>query len=115
MGRPPLPLPRSGQENVKNSRQVVLFWVILSFYKGQKWLKTFTNRSGQARGGVSPPTQAVSLTAFSQFFFNPSLRMIMLNSIIFIRQRRKQFNVKPYISQICPGSAGDYLRVRMNI
>ena len=33
LGRPP-PLPRSGQENVKNSRQVVIFGVILPFYKG---------------------------------------------------------------------------------
>ena len=32
LGRPPL--PRSGQENVKNSRQVVIFGVILPFYKG---------------------------------------------------------------------------------
>ena len=29
-----VPLPRSGQENVKNSRQVVMFGVILPFYKG---------------------------------------------------------------------------------
>ena len=28
------PLPRSGQENVKNSRQVVIFGVIFPFYKG---------------------------------------------------------------------------------
>ena len=45
------PLPRSGQENVKISRQVAIFGVILSFYKGQKWVKIFTNRSGQAEGG----------------------------------------------------------------
>ena len=34
LGRPPLPLPRSGQENVKIFRQVVIFGVILPFYKG---------------------------------------------------------------------------------
>ena len=45
------PLPRSGQENVKKSRQVVIFGVILPFHKGKKWVKTFTNRSGQAGGG----------------------------------------------------------------
>ena len=48
---PPPPLPRSGQENVKISRQVVIFGVILSFYKGQKWVKIFTNSFGQAGGG----------------------------------------------------------------
>ena len=41
------PPPQSGQENVKKSRQVVIFGVILPFYKGQKWVKIFTNRSGQ--------------------------------------------------------------------
>ena len=45
LGWPPPPLPRSGQENVKISRQVAIFGVILSFYKGQKWVKIFTNRS----------------------------------------------------------------------
>ena len=30
----PPPLPRSGQENVKIFRQVVIFGVILPFYKG---------------------------------------------------------------------------------
>ena len=59
---------------MKISRQVAIFGVILSFYKGQKWVKIFTNRSGQAEGGDPPiPPKAVSLTAFSQFFFNPSL------------------------------------------
>ena len=47
LGRPPP--KRSG--NLKNSRQVVMFGVILPFYKGKKWPKTFTNRSGQAGGG----------------------------------------------------------------
>ena len=51
---PPSPLPRSGQVNVKNSRQVAIFGVILPFYIGQKWVKIFTNRSGQAGGGVTP-------------------------------------------------------------
>ena len=59
LGRPPL--PRSGQENVKNSRQVVIFGVILPFYKGQNGSKFSQNRSGQAGGGLPP--QAVSLTA----------------------------------------------------
>ena len=45
------PLPQSGQVNVKISRQVVIFGVILPFYKGKKWVQTFTNRSGQAGGG----------------------------------------------------------------
>ena len=44
-------LKKSIQENVKISRQVAIFGVILSFYKGQKWVKIFTNRSGQAEGG----------------------------------------------------------------
>ena len=43
---PPPPLPRSGQVNVKISRQVAIFGVILSFYKGQKWVKIFTNSFG---------------------------------------------------------------------
>ena len=43
----PPPLPRSGQVNVKISRQVTIFGVILPFYIGQKWVKFFTNRSGQ--------------------------------------------------------------------
>ena len=50
LGRPP-PLPRSGQENVKNLRQVVIFGVILPFYKGQNGSKFSQNRSGQAGGG----------------------------------------------------------------
>ena len=50
LGRPP-PLPRSGQENVKKSRQVVIFGVILPFYKGQNGSKFSQNRSGQAGGG----------------------------------------------------------------
>ena len=45
LGRPPLPLPRSGQENVKNSRQVVIFGVILPFYKGQNGSKFSQNAS----------------------------------------------------------------------
>ena len=49
LGRPPL--PRSGQENVKDSRQVVIFGVILPFYKGQNGSKFSQNRSGQAGGG----------------------------------------------------------------
>ena len=49
LGRPPL--PRSGQENVKNSQQVVIFGVILPFYKGQNGSKFSQNRSGQAGGG----------------------------------------------------------------
>ena len=49
LGRPPL--PRSGQENVKNSRQVVIFGVILPFYKGQNGSKFSQNRSGQAGRG----------------------------------------------------------------
>ena len=44
----PTPLPRSGQENVKNSRQVVIFGVILPFYKGQNGSKFSQKRSGQA-------------------------------------------------------------------
>ena len=51
LGRPPLPLPRSGQENVKNFQQVVIFGVILPFYKGQNGSKFSQNRSGQAGGG----------------------------------------------------------------
>ena len=47
---PPLPLPRGGQENVKNSRQVVIFGVILPFYNVQNGPKFSQNRSGQAGG-----------------------------------------------------------------
>ena len=54
LGRPLL--PRSGQENVKNSRQVVIFGVILPIYKGQM-------------GQNFHKLEAVSLTAFSEFFF----------------------------------------------
>ena len=39
-----------GQENVKNSRQVVIFGVILPFYNGQNGPKFSQNRSGQAGG-----------------------------------------------------------------
>ena len=57
---------------MKISRQVAIFGVILPFYIGQKWVKIFTNRSGQAGGGVNPrrPPKAVSLTAFPQVFFD---------------------------------------------
>ena len=41
---PPLPLPRSGQENVKISRQVVIFGVILPFYNGQNGPKFSPDR-----------------------------------------------------------------------
>ena len=62
--------PRSGQENVKISRQVVIFGVILPFYNGQNGSKFSQNRSGQAGGGgPPPPSKADSLTAFFQFFF----------------------------------------------
>ena len=47
---PPPPLPQSGQENVKISRQVVIFGVILPFYNGQSGPKFSQNRSGQAGG-----------------------------------------------------------------
>ena len=44
VGLPSLPpLPRSGQVNVKISRQVAIFGVILSFYKGQNCVKIFKN------------------------------------------------------------------------
>ena len=39
----------------KNCEKVDIFGVILPFYKGKKWAKTFTNRSGQAGGGCPPP------------------------------------------------------------
>ena len=68
LGWPPPPLPRSGQENVKISRQVVIFGVILPFYNGQNGPKFSQNRSGQA-GGRWPPPKAVSLPAFFPFFF----------------------------------------------
>ena len=58
LGRPPLPLPRSGQENVKIFRQVVIFGVILPFYKGQNGSKFSQNRSGQTGGGVTPPKRS---------------------------------------------------------
>ena len=45
------PLPRSGQENVKNFGQVVIFGAILPFYTGQNGSKFSQNRSGQAGGG----------------------------------------------------------------
>ena len=35
----------------KPCEKAVLFGAILSFYIGQKWVKIFTNRSGQAEGG----------------------------------------------------------------
>ena len=68
LGWPP-PLPRSGQKNIKISRQVVIFGVILPFYNVQNGPKFSQNRSGQA-GGRWPPPKAVSLTAFFPFFFN---------------------------------------------
>ena len=73
LGWPPPPLPRSGQENVKISRQVAIFGVILSFYKGQKWVKIFTNRSGQAEGGWPPlpPPKRSAWPLFHSFFFYP--------------------------------------------
>ena len=48
---PPPSLLRSGQVNVKIFQQVAIIGVILPFYIGQKWVKIFTNRSGQAGGG----------------------------------------------------------------
>ena len=70
LGWPPSPLPRSGQENVKISRQVAIFGVILSFYNGQKWVKIFTNRSGQAEGGWPPlpPPKRSAWPLFTVFF-----------------------------------------------
>ena len=50
LGRPPSLPPRSGQENVTNSRQVVIFGVILPFYNVQNGPKFSQNRSGQAGG-----------------------------------------------------------------
>ena len=43
------------------SRQVAIFGVILPFYTGEKWVKIFTNRSGQAEGGVKKVHTADSL------------------------------------------------------
>ena len=61
---------KSGQENVKISRQVAIFGVILSFYNGQKWVKIFTNRSGQAEGGWPPlPPQSGQPDRFFPVFF----------------------------------------------
>ena len=56
---------------VKISRQVVIFGVILTFHIGQKWVKIFTNRSGQAGGGVNPPRppQSGQPDRFSPGFF----------------------------------------------
>ena len=42
---------KSGQENVKNSRHIVIFGVISPFYKGQNGSKFSQNKSGQAGGG----------------------------------------------------------------
>ena len=42
-------------------------------FNGKKRPKIFTNRFGQAGGGYPPTPKAVSLTAFSQFFFTPRL------------------------------------------
>ena len=69
LGRPPLPLPRSGQENVKNSRQVVIFGVILPFYNGQNGPKFSQNRSGQAGGRWPPPPQRGHPAPFFPVFF----------------------------------------------
>ena len=41
---------------MKISLQVAIIGTILSFYKGQKWVKIFTNRSGVAGG--DPPLQS---------------------------------------------------------
>ena len=87
LGWPPPPLPRSGQENVKISRQVAIFGVILSFYKGQKWVKIFTNRSGQAEGGCPPlpPQSGQPDRFFTVFFLNPSLKtLIKIPSAAFV-------------------------------
>ena len=62
---PPLP-PLAVRYYVQFSWQVAILGVILPFYKRQKWVKIFTKkRSG--RGW--PPSKAVSLTTFSQFFY----------------------------------------------
>ena len=58
-------LEKSGQENVKNSR-VVIFGVILPFYKGQHGSKFSQNRSGQA--GSGQPERFLRV-----FFLTPSL------------------------------------------
>ena len=69
LGWPP-PLPWSGPVIVKNSRQVVIFKVILPLYIGKKWVKIFTNRSGQAGGRWPPrPPKAVRLTVFHSCFY----------------------------------------------
>ena len=71
LGQPPLPLPRSGQENVKNSQQVVIFGVILPFYKGQNGSKFSQNRSGQAGRGWPPlpPPKRSAWPLYRRFFF----------------------------------------------
>ena len=67
------PLKRSGKCEI--SRQVAIFGVILPFYIGQKWVKIFTNRSGQAGGEVTPPPPQSGQPDrfFPVFFFTPSL------------------------------------------
>ena len=55
-----------GQVIAKMSRQVAIFLVILSFFKIQKW---------------------VSLTAFPQFFFTPSLFAVAVEKCILPLER----------------------------
>ena len=52
------PLPRSGQENLKNSRQLVIFGVILPFYKGQNGSKFHKIEAVRLEGGDTPPKRS---------------------------------------------------------
>ena len=74
LGLTPPPLSRSGQENVKISRQVVIFGVILPFYNGQNGPKFSQNKSGQAGGRWPPlpPPKRSAWPLFSRFFFDDS-------------------------------------------
>ena len=61
------PLPWSGQVNVKFLGKLPYLGLFCHFIKDKMGQNFSHNRSGQARGGWPP--QAVSLTAFSPFFF----------------------------------------------
>ena len=70
--------PRSGQENVKNSRQVVIFGVILPFYN---------DKMGQNFHKI----EAVRLTSFFPFFFITSLTRRCQIKVQFESGAKKKF------------------------
>ena len=78
------PLPRSGQGIVIFPNKLTYFDLFYHFIMGKKGL-TFSQIVLVRLEGGDPPPKAVSLTAFSQFFFTPSLNGEWWNPVIDVK------------------------------